>query len=131
MRLLLVEDTPDVAEAIAVSFARAGDTLDCAADLRQARASLSVQQYDVLILDINLPDGSGKVLLSELRREHNAIPVLMLTASLGIEERVASLDGGADDYLTKPFDLPVADCGWCPCQRCSPGLWATGRSDSL
>ena len=63
MRLLLVEDTPDVAEAIAVSFARAGDTLDCAGDLMQARASLSLQQYDVLILDINLPDGSGRDLL--------------------------------------------------------------------
>lgn len=105
MRLLLVEDTPDVAEAIAVSFARAGDTLDCASDLKQARASLLIQQYDVLILDINLPDGSGRDLLAELRRERNAIPVLMLTARLGIEERVASLDGGADDYLTKPFDL--------------------------
>ena len=105
MRLLLVEDTSDVAEAIAVSFSRAGDTLDCAGDLKQARASLSLQQYDVLILDINLPDGSGRDLLSELRRERNAIPVLMLTARLGIEERVASLDGGADDYLTKPFDL--------------------------
>lgn len=105
MRLLLVEDTADVAEAIALSFARAGDTLDCAFDLKQARSSLSLQQYDVLILDINLPDGSGKDLLRELRRERNTIPVLMLTARLGIEERVSSLDGGADDYLTKPFDL--------------------------
>ncbi|MGQ7845969.1 response regulator [Granulosicoccus sp. 3-233] len=105
MRLLLVEDTADVAEAIALSFARAGDTLDCAFDLKQARSSLSLQQYDVLILDINLPDGSGKDLLRELRRERNTTPVLMLTARLGIEERVASLDGGADDYLTKPFDL--------------------------
>ena len=105
MRLLLVEDTPDVAEAIALSFARAGDTLDCAVDLKQARASLSVQHYDVLILDINLPDGSGRELLSELRNERSTIPVLMLTARIGIEERVASLDDGADDYLTKPFDL--------------------------
>ncbi len=105
MRLLLVEDTADVAEAIALSFARAGDTLDCAFDLQQARSSLSLQQYDVLILDINLPDGSGRDLLSELRRERNTIPVLMLTARLGIDERVSSLDGGADDYLTKPFDL--------------------------
>lgn len=105
MRLLLVEDTQDVAEAIALSFARAGDTLDCVDSLKQARNSLCVQRYDVLILDINLPDGSGKDLLAELRRARNTIPVLMLTARLGIEERVASLDGGADDYLTKPFDL--------------------------
>ena len=105
MRLLLVEDAQEVAEAISVSFARAGDTLDCASDLKQARASLSMQNYDVVILDINLPDGSGRELLNELRCARSTIPVLMLTARIGIEERVASLDGGADDYLTKPFDL--------------------------
>nr|HMQ57992.1 response regulator transcription factor [Rhizobiaceae bacterium] len=105
MRILLVEDTPDVADAIAGHFARRGDALDCAQSAADAREFLQVQEYDVAVLDINLPDGSGLDLLSRLRREGRAMPVLMLTARIDVDDRVAALDGGADDYLTKPFDL--------------------------
>ena len=105
MRLLLVEDTQDVAEAIAASFARRGDAIDLAATLAAARDALAVQGYDVVILDINLPDGEGTNLLREMRRARDATPVLMLTARIAVDDRVSALDGGADDYLVKPFDL--------------------------
>ncbi|HSF91733.1 MAG TPA: response regulator transcription factor [Paracoccaceae bacterium] len=105
MRLLLLEDTPDVAEAVVASFARSGAAVDHAASVADARDLLAVQSYEVLVLDINLPDGSGTDLLAELRRAGNTVPVLMLTAQFEVEDRVAALDSGADDYLVKPFDL--------------------------
>jgi len=105
MRLLLVEDTQDVAEAIVASFSRRGDAIDHAPTAEEARDALAVQDYEVLILDINLPDGTGTDLLRELRARRDATPVLMLTARIEVEDRVAALDTGADDYLVKPFDL--------------------------
>ena len=105
MRLLLVEDTADVAEAIATSFARRGDAVDSVRTVDDAMGMLEVNEYDVVILDINLPDGQGTDVLKSLRRQRRLTPVLMLTARLAVEERVAALDIGADDYLTKPFDL--------------------------
>lgn len=105
MRLLLVEDTHDVADAIAASFMRRGDAIDCVTTLAEARDSLAVQDYDVVILDINLPDGVGSDLLTDLRRAGDDTPILVLTARLEIEDRVQALDDGADDYLVKPFDL--------------------------
>ena len=105
MRVLLVEDTLDVASAIVASFAKRGHALDHAATAAAARDFLSVQAYDLVILDINLPDGSGIDILRDLRREKRATPVLMLTARIDVEDRIEALDLGADDYLTKPFDL--------------------------
>jgi len=105
MRLLLVEDTQDVAEAIVANFSRRGDAIDHASTIGDARDALAVQDYDMLILDINLPDGTGTELLRELRARRDATPILMLTARIGVEDRVAALDTGADDYLIKPFDL--------------------------
>ncbi len=105
MRLLLVEDTLDVAEAIAASFAKRGDALDHAATVRAARDCLAVSEYDVIILDIALPDGEGTEVLRSLRNQRKPTPVLMLTARMAIDDRVASLDAGADDYMVKPFDL--------------------------
>lgn len=105
MRLLLVEDTEDVADAIVASFARRGDAIDHAATAGAARDALAVQAYDVVILDINLPDGSGTDLLAEMRTGGSVTPVLMLTARIEVDDRVLALDRGADDYLVKPFDL--------------------------
>jgi DNA-binding response OmpR family regulator len=105
MRLLLVEDTKDVAEAIAASFARRGDAVDSVRTVDDALGMLDVNDYEVVVLDINLPDGEGTEVLKSLRRQRRPTPVLMLTARLAVEERVAALDIGADDYLTKPFDL--------------------------
>lgn len=105
MRILLVEDTEDVADAIASHFGRAGHAVDVAATAEAARDALAVQDYDLIILDINLPDGSGFDILRELRTSRTPTPVLVLTARLAVEDRVSALDVGADDYLVKPFDL--------------------------
>lgn len=105
MRILLVEDAQDVAEAIVTTFTRRGDAVDHASTVGQAADNIAVQDYDVAILDIGLPDGRGTDLLARLRARGAATPVLMLTARGGIDDRVAALDGGADDYLVKPFDL--------------------------
>jgi DNA-binding response OmpR family regulator len=105
MRLLLVEDTVDVAEAIVASFVRRGDAIDSVETIEAARDALAVQSYDVVILDINLPDGLGTEVLREMRRARRPTPVLVLTARFEVEDRVATLDIGADDYLVKPFDL--------------------------
>ncbi|MDT8345092.1 MAG: response regulator, partial [Thermohalobaculum sp.] len=103
MRILLVEDTSDVAEAIVESFRRRGDAVDRAATCEAAGDALAVQGYDLVILDINLPDGSGIDVLRGLRRARDTTPVLVLTARLAVEDRVEALDLGADDYLMKPF----------------------------
>lgn len=105
MRVLLVEDTEDVAGAICASFARRGDAVDHAATLADAADCIAVQGYDVAILDIGLPDGCGNELLRAIRAADKRTPILMLTARCKIEERVFSLDEGADDYMVKPFDL--------------------------
>lgn len=105
MRLLIVEDTADVAGAIASTLERAGFACDTAGGVEDARACLAVQAYAVVILDINLPDGDGRDLLRELRRRADRTPVLMLTAKFEVAARVDALDEGADDYLVKPFDL--------------------------
>ncbi|MEQ8399130.1 response regulator transcription factor [Thalassobaculum sp.] len=105
MRILLVEDTEDVAEAVVAAFARHGHAIDHAADCAAAEDALAVQDYDLVILDLMLPDGSGLDTLRALRAARRTTPVLVLTARLDVDDRVAALDNGADDYLMKPFDL--------------------------
>lgn len=105
IRILLVEDTDDVANAVVASFGRRGDAVDHALTRSAADDLLAVQRYDVIVLDINLPDSDGLSLLSDQRRAGNSTPILMLTARLEVDDRVAALDRGADDYLVKPFDL--------------------------
>jgi DNA-binding response OmpR family regulator len=105
MRILLVEDTVDMAEAIVESFSRRGDAVDHVRDVADAEEALVAFDYDLAILDINLPDGSGLDLIGSVRLRRPKCPILMLTARLGVEDRVSALDLGADDYLMKPFDL--------------------------
>jgi len=105
MRLLVVEDAEDVADAIAGQLSRLGHVCDKASTIGDARQLIGVPAYDLVILDINLPDGSGFSLLKEIRGRKGSLPVLMLTARLGVDDRVEALDAGADDYLVKPFDF--------------------------
>ena len=105
MRILLVEDAEDVAESVAISFARRGDAVDRATTRAEAEAFVAAQEYDLAILDVELPDGLGTDILRRLRLARKDTLVVMLTARSEVEERIAALDGGADDYLTKPFDL--------------------------
>jgi len=105
VRLLIVEDAEDVCDAIAESLSRLGHVCDKARTLADARQFLGVQPFDLMILDINLPDGSGYDLLKEIRARGETLAVIMLTARLGVDDRVDALDAGADDYLVKPFDI--------------------------
>ncbi|PTV96587.1 two-component system response regulator TctD [Rhodobacter aestuarii] len=104
MRVLLVEDAEDLAEATQRRLARSGMACDWVTTLEQARACLDVQGYDALILDINLPDGSGTDLLRQMRRAGSATPVVMLTAQFSVDDKLSAFALGADDYLIKPFD---------------------------
>jgi two-component system copper resistance phosphate regulon response regulator CusR len=103
LRVLLVEDEVRLAETIARGLRQAAHAVDVADRLATARAKLDVERYDAVILDVNLPDGSGFGLISDLRRRAVPVPILVLTARDSLEDRVAGLDRGADDYLVKPF----------------------------
>lgn len=111
MRLLVVEDEPDLADVIARGLRNEGHAVDVAAGVAEAEVKLRSSAYDLVVLDWNLPDGSGlsicRALVSgDLPTLDGERPrVLMLTARDGIEDRVAGLDSGADDYLVKPFAL--------------------------
>lgn len=104
MRILMVEDAVDLAEGVIAHFSRSGIACDLAESIEDARDFRAVQSYDAIILDINLPDGSGLSFLRDLRSAADRTPVLMLTALSAVDDRVEALDRGADDYLVKPFD---------------------------
>jgi len=111
MRLLVVEDEEDLAEGLRVGLARTGYAVDVALDAAEAYDRLTVHEYDLMLLDVNLPDGDGFTLCRSLRNGDVDTPgdgdlrVLMLTARGGLDDRVRGLDEGADDYLVKPFAL--------------------------
>jgi DNA-binding response OmpR family regulator len=111
MRLLVVEDEEDLAEGLRVGLSRTGYAVDVAGDAAEAYDRLTVNEYDLMLLDINLPDGDGFTLCRSLRNGDVDTPgdgdlrVLMLTARGGLDDRVRGLDEGADDYLVKPFAL--------------------------
>jgi two-component system response regulator TctD len=104
MRVLMVEDAVDLAEGVVACLARSGMVCDHAVSVEAAHDCRAVQHYDAMVLDINLPDGSGLGLLREIRAAGDRTPVLMLTALASVDDRVEALDQGADDYLGKPFD---------------------------
>ena len=103
MRILIAEDDAPLASLIAGAFMHEGHVCDIAANGERALTRLNSEQFDVLILDLRLPGMSGEEVLKRLRRENPDLGVLILTAADAIGERVACLDAGADDYLTKPF----------------------------
>lgn len=105
MRILLVEDTEDLAEAIVRRVRRSGHAIDWETDGALAEETLRVQRYDLVILDITLPRRDGHAILDGLRRRNDSTPVLVLTARSEVDDRVSALDLGADDYLVKPFDF--------------------------
>ncbi len=105
MRLLVVEDDPVLADGLKAGLRLAGATVDALENCADARAALEVAQFDAIVLDVMLPDGSGLDLLKELRAGGDRTPVLLLTALDDVTNRINGLDTGADDYLGKPFDL--------------------------
>lgn len=105
LRLLLVEDDAPLADGLANSLRQSGYSVDWIADGSAADATLLKRQYDLVILDLNLPGQDGFEVLRRLRAQNKPLPVLILSAREASAERVRGLDSGADDYLTKPFDL--------------------------
>jgi two-component system, OmpR family, response regulator QseB len=103
--LLLVEDDEMLGDGVQSVLLRRGLGIDWVRDGITAIQSLKSYRYDVLLLDLNIPWLSGLEVLARLREEGNQIPVLVLTARSEVVERVAALDGGADDYMVKPFDI--------------------------
>jgi DNA-binding response OmpR family regulator len=103
MRLLVVEDNPKLSELLAQGLAQAGFESDRVTRLLAAEEALAAATYSAMILDLGLPDGDGRTLVTSLRAKGDHIPVLMLTARDGLEDKVAGLAAGADDYLVKPF----------------------------
>ncbi|MGH8619995.1 MAG: response regulator [Burkholderiales bacterium] len=106
MRILIVEDDPLLADGLTRSLTRADYAIDLVADGGAADAVLATQAFDLVILDLGLPRLDGFEVLRRLRRRGGATPVLVLTARDTLDDRVKGLDLGADDYLTKPFELP-------------------------
>lgn len=105
MRVLVIEDDEILSEAIAERLTKSGHGVDTAADGDYANRILKHHDYDLILLDLNLPRMNGECILEALRATKSATPVLVMTARGGIDDRVQLLDLGADDYLTKPFDL--------------------------
>jgi DNA-binding response OmpR family regulator len=105
MRLLVVEDNAKLSELLADGLSAAGFESDRVFRLAEAQEALAASNYAAMILDLGLPDGDGRSLMSHLRAKGDSIPVLMLTARDGLDDKVAGLASGADDYLVKPFAL--------------------------
>jgi two-component system response regulator TctD len=105
MRLLMVEDNAELAMLLAKGLQSAGYEVDVLSTVEEATSVLLTTFYAALILDLGLPDGDGLSLLREIRHRNNPVPVLVLTARGGLQDRVQGLRSGADDYLVKPFAL--------------------------
>ncbi|MBK7532032.1 MULTISPECIES: response regulator transcription factor [Burkholderiales] len=106
MKLLLAEDDAILADALSSSLAKAGFEVEVAPNGAVAEFLLLRQNFDVGVLDLGLPMVDGLTVLKRVRAAKPALPMLVLTALDGLEHRVAGLNAGADDYLTKPFDFP-------------------------
>lgn len=105
MRVLLIEDEPWLGEAVRDQIEKDGHPTDFVASLAEARRHLAAANYDLILLDLLLPDGRGLDFLRELRAGGSTVPVIILTALDQVSNRIAGLNAGADDYLVKPFDL--------------------------
>lgn len=107
MKLLVIEDHPSLRDLLSKHLQRSGFVVDVAEHGQQALAMLGLSRYDAMLLDLGLPDMDGLNLLTARNATRNRdIPCIILTACDALEQRVAGLDAGADDYLLKPFEMP-------------------------
>ncbi len=105
MRILLVEDDPLLGDGLAAGLRQSGFAVDWLKDGASALAALHDERFELMVLDLGLPKLSGMDVLKRLRATGSAMPVLILTARDATRDKIAGLDGGADDYLVKPVDL--------------------------
>ena len=106
MRILVIEDDTVLAAALTRALHQASHAVDLVEDGEKADAALAANAYDLVLLDLALPKVDGLDVLRRLRARGSRVPVMVLTARDTLQDRVTGLDAGADDYLTKPFDLP-------------------------
>jgi two-component system OmpR family response regulator len=105
MRVLLVEDDPMIGDAIHGALKDASYAADWVKDGQTALTTLGCQHYDLVLLDLGLPGKDGLEVLASLRAKDNPVPLLIITARDGLDDRLRGLDGGADDYVSKPFQM--------------------------
>lgn len=105
MRVLLVEDDPMIGEAIQGALKDASYATDWVKDGLTALTTLGCQHYDLVLLDLGLPGKDGLEVLASIRAKDNPVPLLIITARDGLDDRLRGLDGGADDYVSKPFQM--------------------------
>jgi two-component system, OmpR family, response regulator QseB len=105
MRVLLVEDDPMIGVSAQKGLRQDGFSVDWVRDAEAAAAALAANPFDAVLLDLGLPGKSGDEVLKSMRSTGNDIPVLIITARDKVQDRIAGLDSGADDYIVKPFDL--------------------------
>jgi two-component system, OmpR family, response regulator QseB len=105
MNILLVEDDPELGSGVRIALVDQGFSVVWVRRLDEATHELEDSLTDLVLLDLGLPDGDGLTLLKRLRQDRKTLPVLVLTARDALDDRLAGLDGGADDYLVKPFAL--------------------------
>jgi|TARA_B110000263_G_scaffold240961_1_gene244681 DNA-binding response OmpR family regulator len=105
LKILIVEDTKKLAQSLADHFDLAGHSSSIAGTVEAANELVSLTHYDIMLLDIMLPDGNGHTFLRSLRLQKIAVPVIVMTARSEISDRIDLLDIGADDYIIKPFDI--------------------------
>jgi len=105
MRLLVVEDDPMIGAGIRTGLRQEGYTVDWVRDGDAADLATTTNEYEAILLDLGLPGKTGLELLAQWRRKQNTVPILIITARDSVDDRIAGLDTGADDYLVKPFDL--------------------------
>lgn len=105
MRVLLVEDDEMIGESLSDALQDEAYIVDWVKDGRQAILTLKVQPYDIILLDLGLPEVDGMGVLTAIRHAHIKTPVLIITARDEVQDRIAGLDSGADDYVVKPFEL--------------------------
>ncbi|MFZ3182348.1 MAG: response regulator transcription factor [Methylocystis silviterrae] len=104
MRLLLVEDTARLRDLLVDAVHRVGWRIDAVGSVSDAEEAVACAEYDLLLVDLGLPDGDGLDLIRAFRRARKETPILVLTARGAVDERIAGLDAGADDYVVKPFN---------------------------
>lgn len=105
MRVLLVEDDPMIGAAVHGALKDAAYAADWVRDGRIALQTVASQHYDLVLLDLGLPGKDGQEVLAAIRARHDPVPIIILTARDGLDERLRGLDGGADDYVLKPFQM--------------------------
>ena len=134
MRLLLVEDSVRLRVLLGENLRGAGYSLDSVGTAAEARAAAAVVAYDLIIVDLGLPDDDGIALIRGLRSSRAKMPIMIITARARVDDRVAGLDSGADDYLVKPFnhsELPTMQIGRLVFNETRCEVYADGRTLDL